>query len=85
MATHVALVFLMVACHAEADETASFRLRGVTQKLLDASLRVSLVRNAKSSAAFVTFYFGPTIINGQQVTKTYRVVFQRNDGQWVRV
>lgn len=60
-------------------------LRPISRFLSDASLRVSLDRNAKSKAAFVTFYFGPTIINGQQVTKTYRVVFQRKDGQWFRV
>jgi hypothetical protein len=39
MATHVAVVFLMIACHPEADETASFRLRVVKP--------LKLVRNPK--------------------------------------
>jgi hypothetical protein len=114
---------LMVDCRAEADETASFRLRVVkplelvlnpkpdvieryiglqadvdaaprtdqqvlvafAQKLFDESLRVSLDRDAKSNIAFVTFYLGPTTINGQQAAKTYRVVFQHKDGQWCRL
>jgi hypothetical protein len=55
------------------------------QKLFDESLRGSLDRDATSNTAFVTFYLGATIINGQQATKTYRVVFQRKDGQWFRL
>jgi hypothetical protein len=54
-------------------------------KLFDENLRVSLDRDAKSNVAFVTFYLGPAVINGQQATKTYRVVFQRKDGQWFRL
>jgi hypothetical protein len=54
------------------------------QKLFDESLRGSLDRDAKSNIAFVTFYLGPATINGQQGTKTYRVVFQLKDGHWGR-
>ena len=68
-----------------APQTEQQVLVAFAQRVFDESLRVSLDRDAKLNIAFVTFYLGPAIINGRQVTKTYRVVFQLKDGQWVRL
>jgi hypothetical protein len=78
--------YIGVQAHVDADpQTDQQVLVAFAWKLFDESLRVSLDRDAKSNVAFVTFYLGPAIINGQQATKTYRVVFQRKDGRWCRL
>jgi hypothetical protein len=54
------------------------------QQLFDEKLRAALDRNTANNIAFVTFYLGPDAINGQQMTRTYRVVFIHKDGKWVK-
>ena len=71
--------------HIDADpRTDQPTLVAFAQSTFESHLRASLDRNG-SDLAFVTFYLGPAIINGQQGTKTFRVVFQKKGGAWTRL
>ncbi len=45
-------------------------------------LRKELSTDPAANVAFLTFYLGPAVMDGQQVTKTFRVVYQLVDGEW---
>lgn len=72
--------------HVEADPASEQgALLVFAQKLFDETLRPSLAKDANMNLAFVTFYLGPAAVNGQQLTKTFRVVYQRKNGEWMKL
>jgi len=54
------------------------------ERLFSDRLHKELSTDPAANVALLTFYLGTSVMDGQQVTKTFRVVYQLVDGEWQR-